>query len=268
MLNQPGRVARSSNKKNARIFFEKNDIPAPTLWLRPQDIPEDAFPVVARTTHHSKGRGFWFCETKAEAIRAAKTQVVKKKRRIRTKKGNLVWRFRETRTEGATHFLKFIPNTREFRVHVVSPGEELGEKNPDDYVVLKVSEKLSDGKKLNSTIKNHDNGWFFGYPKDKNDPALKVVRAVGRDTVAKLGLHWGAVDIMLDKEGNPYVLEVNSTPCLTDDKANTLDKYVRAITGLIGVEEPLRRKRKKEEVHKIKEKKSKKLDKLLSRTRL
>ena len=212
ILNAPELISLSSNKRNARIKFKQLGIPAPQLWLTPKDIQPGFFPLVARTTHHTKGRGLWLCKNAPDAVMAA--------------------------AAGATHFLKLIPNTREFRVHVMAPGTKLGGLKAEDYKILKLSEKVPNpNANPDEVIKNHESGWFFGYPKDKKEAILQRVREVGKRTVKEFGLHWGAVDIMVSKDtGEPYVLEINSTPCLTDDHANTLEKYSDAVCTMLGVE--------------------------------
>jgi hypothetical protein len=236
VINAPGAISRSSNKRNARIKMKNSGISSPELWLNWQDIPDGGFPVVARTTHHSKGRGFWFCKTKNESRLAAESTVKRTKKRIRTKKGNLVWRFRETPTEGASHFLKFIKNTREFRVHVMAPDVNLEGLETEDYLILKLSEKIkAEAGATSNIIKNHDNGWIFSYPKNKEEPVLDKIRGIAKKALATFGLHWGAVDIMLSEDsGEVYVLEINSTPCLTDDQANTIDKYLNGVGIMLG----------------------------------
>ena len=222
VLNVPNKISLSSNKRKARIRFRDAGIPAPQLWLKSSNIRSRDLPVIGRTTHHTKGRGLWVCEDARDLSRAT--------------------------AAGATHFLKLIPNTREFRVHIVAPGADLDGLEPDDYMVIKLSEKIPrPDADCDSIVKNHDNGWFFSYPQDRKDPVLAKCRAVAKQAICEFGLHWGAVDIMVSKDtGEPYVLEINSTPCLTDDSANTLEKYARGMKGLLGIE-PIERKKKKEE---------------------
>jgi hypothetical protein len=266
ILNRPGVIAHSSNKLRARQFFVAENIPAPELWTRAADIPKNAFPVVARTTHHSKGKGFWYCTSGMEATAAGKPHAQQRKHLITTRKGNKVWRTRQIQTDGASHFLKFIPNTREFRIHVMAPCADLSGVKPDEYVVVKLSEKTAANKNADQIVKNHDNGWVFGHPADSNNAKLQEARDIARQTVAKLGLHWGAVDIMLSKDDNKiYVLEVNSTPCLTDDQANTLEKYAAGIKSLLTINPPLLRKRSKDEIQKEKKQRQSRLQEFLSK---
>jgi len=211
VLNAPEAIRISSNKRSARVKLRSKGVPAPKLWLQHKNIWGKDLPVIARTTHHTKGNGLWFCQTPREVD--------------------------DAHTAGATHYLKFIPNAREFRVHVMAPTPELGKVSEADYRVIKVSEKLPRGKaSREDVVKNHDSGWFFGYPANKKDPVLVKVRAVAKKAIKTFGLHWGAVDIMISRDtGEIYVLEINSTPCLTDDQANTLERYANGLCVLLGL---------------------------------
>ncbi len=234
VLNKPGSIGLSSNKLRARLRFVEKSIAAPTLWQDAYAIPDSAFPVIARTTHHSKGRGFWFCKNTAAAVAASTPGARTTNVLITTRKGARVWRPRSVVSSGATHFIKYIDNTREFRVHVMSKSPELSSEY-DDLSVLKLSEKVpGDGGSKSNIIKNVDNGWVFSFPENLEDPILDLVRVEAKKAIAACNLHWGAVDIVL-AGGKVYVLEINSTPCLTDDTANTIDKYLRGIRRLVGL---------------------------------
>jgi len=110
---------------------------------------------------------------------------------------------------GVTHFTQYIAgeDVREFRVHVVS-GKS-----------IKLSEKLGGG-----VTKNYDSGARFYYPENFNHK--RSLRKVAREAVASLGLDFGAVDLLY-RNGEFYVLEVNTAPCLTST-SDTLERYARA----------------------------------------
>lgn len=212
VLNKPAAISHSSNKRRARQTFEQEGIPAPKLWTAGA-IPRDVYPLVGRTTKHSKGKGFWFCRNHIEAERANRA--------------------------GATHFIKFIENTREFRVHIVS--HKLQERTEADYASIKMSEKVFEGihqGQKTDVMKNRDNGWVFKHPSEISGELLANLRAVAKKSVAKFDLEWGAVDIMVDKDTDElYVLEINSSPRLTDAQANTVDKYADWVLHLAGIKQ-------------------------------
>lgn len=199
IINPPEAVRVSANKRLARIRFKAKKLSAPTLWMDARDIPKREFPVVGRTSYHMKAKGFWYCRNLQEALAANR--------------------------RGATHFMKFIRNTREFRAHVfaITPKP----KTAGDYIIAKLSEKVPTEGTDTTIIKNHDNGYHFLAPTSRGSEILSPVRMLAKEVICKFGLHYGGVDIMYSMNVNkPLVLEINSTPCLTDDNSNTLDIYV------------------------------------------
>lgn len=214
IINNREMVRTSSNKKQARRTFAEAGIPAPKLFLRAADIAEKDLPVVGRTSYHKKGQGFWFCRTLAEVQRAVRA--------------------------GATHFLEFVPNTREYRVHTFIKPRALGqeEREPEDYASIKISEKVWQGKNKpdpNEPQKNHEFGWTFLGPQNRREEELDVVRHAAKQAIAALGMDFGAVDVMYRiKTKRPYVLEVNSTPSLADENADTCERYATRILKTLG----------------------------------
>ncbi|HEC63684.1 MAG TPA: hypothetical protein ENI23_00155 [bacterium] len=207
-INPPSAVKLSVNKRLARMRFKAKRIPAPTLWTNLAKIPKKEFPVIGRTSYHMKAKGFWLCKTKKQAVRAKK--------------------------RGATHFLKFIDNTREFRVHVFS--KVFKPKSIKDFKVAKISEKVAieEENPTSTVIKNHDNGYKFTAPKDPYNPMYSKIKSEAIKAVFEFGLHYGAVDIIFSKSSRKVlVLEINTTPCLTDETANTLDIYSKNIANIV-----------------------------------
>jgi hypothetical protein len=98
--------------------------------------------------------------------------------------------WRGTRTKkAATHFMAYVPHDHEFRIHVF-----LGKS-------IRISEKqFSEGNKY-TTIK----------PTCDKD-TRKLLRQAAKRAVESVGLDFGCVDLLLGRDGKPYVLEVNSAP--------------------------------------------------------
>ncbi len=221
-LNSREMVRSSSNKKAARRIFEEQGIPAPKLYLRYSDIPKTGFPVVGRTSYHSRGRGFWFCHNAKDVRKAAK--------------------------EGATHFMQFIANTREYRVHTFIKAKYLGEeeRTPNKYASAKISEKVWTGKgkpNPDEPQKNHQFGWIFLGPQNRREEELNVVRSAAKQAIASLGMDFGAVDVMYRvRTKRAYVLEVNSTPSLADENSDTCTRYAARILKTLGIEGPKKSK--------------------------
>lgn len=55
VFNTAKAIAKSSNKLAAAQLFLARKISTPMIWTNPRDIPDNAFPVVRRLKHHSRG---------------------------------------------------------------------------------------------------------------------------------------------------------------------------------------------------------------------
>lgn len=185
LINNPEFVYGAVNKQLALETLQASEIPTPLI------TESDALTavlegekVIGRKMFHSKGRGFYMASTES-GIRLAKKR-------------------------GATHFLKYIEDAEEFRVHIVNG------------MSIKVSQKIfPEG----TVRRNARFGATFEYPEDFHHK--KTLRKWAKESVKALGLDFGAVDLLY-KEGEFYVLEVNTAPCLTDDTSDTLLRYAEA----------------------------------------
>lgn len=215
VLNTPDMVRAASNKRKARATFEKAEVPAPPFFLRAKDVSPGDLPVIGRTSYHRKGQGFWLCKSQRDLQRAV--------------------------DGGATHFLGFIPNTREYRVHAFIKNGSLElppeEREADNYVSIKVSEKVWQGEGQpdpKEPQKNHEFGWTFLGQQNRRGEELDVVRYAAKQAIASLGMDFGAVDVMYRiRTKQPFVLEVNSTPSLSDNNANTCEVYARRVLKML-----------------------------------
>ena len=99
---------------------------------------------------------------------------------------------------GCTHFMKYIPTKREYRVHVFK-GE-----------IIAKSEKRMTDRATSLHIRNFETGWVFHYL----DNISSEIQNISKAAISCLGLDFGAVDIIESVNGNFYVLEVNSAPSL------------------------------------------------------
>lgn len=174
------------NKRVALHKMAEAGVPTPELettvgairWM----LEERDRPLVGRPDHHRAGQGFHLCHDREDVRRAVR--------------------------RGATHFLEFIEDAREFRVHVAFDKS------------IKIAEKVGGG----GHIRNSQNGWYFAYPQEFNHKLS--LRRVAREAVKSLGLDFGAADVLYSK-GKFYVLEVNAAPSLTS-RSDTLQRYVKA----------------------------------------
>lgn len=136
-------------------------------------------------------------------------------------KGGDIRVFHEGETpRGCDFYTAYIPNTREYRVHVFQ-GE-----------VIRVQGKYLDypEQHTNPYIKNHGQGFRFRTPDrmpnpDRLEAAVRAVEA--------LGLDFGAVDLLRGADGLTYVLEVNTAPACSPMTARA---YIQHFAEWLGVE--------------------------------
>lgn len=116
-------------------------------------------------------------------------------------------------------YVRYVRKRREFRVHVFQ-GQAIAvqEKKRESEAEQTADQKL---------IRNRDNGWVFCVL-DVQEP--DGLRSIAVDAVAKIGLDFGAVDMILGKDEKLYVLEVNTKPGL--ESPTVLGAYAQAIQGM------------------------------------
>jgi predicted ATP-grasp superfamily ATP-dependent carboligase len=114
-------------------------------------------------------------------------------------------------------YTEFIPNEREYRLHVCGG------------VVISVQRKYLERAHLDDHgyIKNHQHGYVFQTPqkelnKSRQEAAIAAVEA--------LGLDFGAVDLVVDRDNKEYVLEVNTAPALSPLR---LQHYTEALRKVL-----------------------------------
>lgn len=112
-------------------------------------------------------------------------------------------------------YTKYIKKDQEYRIHVFA-GEIIFQQR-------KARSRVVPDEQVNWKIRNHGNGFVFA---NRDVRAPENVLDVCRRAVAALGLDFGACDVLTTKQGEAYVLEVNTSPGL---EGSTLDAYVGAL---------------------------------------
>lgn len=109
-------------------------------------------------------------------------------------------------------YTKYIFKDKEFRVHVV------GSK------VIDTQRKIKDPTREVVTwkVRSHQNGFIYARNGIVADPSRDQLAVAAVNAV---GLHFGAVDIIQDKAGVYYVLEINTAPGL---EGQTVERYAQA----------------------------------------
>lgn len=119
-------------------------------------------------------------------------------------------------------YTKYIKKKYEFRVHIVQ----------DRPIYVQQKKKLSEEQleargivARNKYIRNLENGYIFSGELTVEDEVTEEVVSQSKMAIEALGLDFGAVDILITKEMDIYVLEVNTAPGL---EGTTLTRYYEA----------------------------------------
>jgi hypothetical protein len=191
-LNLPEDIETVANKL---YFFQHNeDAPwLPLFWTDPEEIPDEAFPIVCRTvlTGHS-GLGIVIATNRHELV-------------------------------PCPLYVKYVPKRDEYRVH-------LGfDKNQEIYTIaVQQKKRRLDYDEPNWQVRNHANG--FVYAREGVNPPAGVLD-VAHDCLLHSGLDFGAFDVIWNEhQGRAYVLEVNTAPGL---EGQTLDDYINYFKRLV-----------------------------------
>ena len=159
--------------------------------------------IIGRRYYHQGGTEFHVCLSKMDINRA--------------------------RDNGADYFIKYIPKRNEFRFHIM------------DRKVIRVSQKvrkteLEEGESYDDQCWSHNKGWRFRGLRLDNPLITEDLKRESIRSLEALGMDFGAVDIIEDEDGKPFVLEINSAPGL---EGTTLDIYVRELRKLIMEKYPM-----------------------------
>lgn len=109
-------------------------------------------------------------------------------------------------------YTRYVFKEKEFRVHVVH-GQ-----------VIDTQRKIKDPERevVSWKVRSHENGFIYVREKIMPDPVRDELAALVTNV---LNLDFGAVDIIQDKKGLYYVLEVNTAPGIT---GQTVLSYAKA----------------------------------------
>ncbi len=179
ILNKAKAIHWVSDKSGSRKALQELDPTlVPKTWFSLGDFmsDDDPFPVIVRPAKHAQGKQLWFCEDIDELEIAI----------IDAGKGYYI--------------SQFIDKVAEYRIFVVSNRVVCvaSKKPPEDHTVI---------------AWNVAQGGSFSNVKWSEWPREAIRKAIVAMDYS--GLDFGGVDIMVDKEGESYILEINSACSLT-----------------------------------------------------
>lgn len=195
VLNQSLAIIRNTNKLKSLEVFGKSGLNVPKIYTDKTKIK--TFPVLGRDRHHHGGLDI----------------VIINGNNHGNNNYNLI--------PDKDFYTGFLDSKKEYRVHVF------------DGEIIRITRKVFRGhdKDGNETEKGLIKNDTFGWGHSNVDPE-NLLHSHGKaaiDVVKAIGLDFGAVDLLIDKNDVPYILEVNSSPRL-----NTigLEVYTNRIINL------------------------------------
>lgn len=189
----PGAVQRACNKL---LFFSHNGGAEwlPSFWTNPEEIPDEAFPVVCRTvlTGHS-GVGIVVADSRDHLV-------------------------------PAPLYVKYVPKKDEYRVHLGKVGDEV------NVIAVQQKKRRLDHDEPNWKVRNHANG--FVYAREGVDPPAGAL-GVAVDGLLRSGLDFAAVDLGWHPVYGTKVYELNTAPGLEgqtlDDYVNYFTQVIHGV---------------------------------------
>ena len=179
VLNKAIHIAYVNNKSLFRKALQKQALHLiPKTWFNYEN-PEITYPCILRPQHHAQGKNLFFCEDKKD----------------------LEFHLSHNPIFPNTYYYisEYIPKVAEYRVcfiqGLVAWVAKKTPKNPQD-----IAWNVAKGGKF-------ENVNWKAWPIDVIETAYQAY--------LMSGLYLGGVDVMVDKDGRSYVLEINSAPSHT-----------------------------------------------------
>lgn len=122
-------------------------------------------------------------------------------------------------------YTRGVTNAGEYRVHVFDGDVILYQKK--SRRVDEVTGEVVTAEGADADVRNLASNWIY---RTGNLKRLERVEQLAISAVNALGLDFGAVDIIMDENGDVYILEINCAPGLGNQ--DTVDAYAEAFLSL------------------------------------
>lgn len=179
VYNKSRAINLASNKFEARMKMQENNVPIPRTNIGRMGIAYATFPIIIRPLKHSKGKDFYIANNYGEFYPI----------------------FHNTFFDGGCYYSSVYDKKQEYRVHVA-----FGK-------ILSIQEKpLVDGIIQANQAQTHESWRVLPWSEYRRDLCRIAV-----DAVKALGLDTGAVDVMVNRENREMsicICEVNTAPSL------------------------------------------------------
>jgi len=178
VLNTAEAIHWVNDKRESRLLFSEKEL-APQSWgdLAAWQADDAPLPIIIRPKRHAQGRKLFFCNT----LQQAKDAIAK--------------------IAGRYYISVFVDKVAEYRVFILQ-GRAV-------WVAKKTPANPKD------IAWNVARGGRFDNVSWSDWPLKSVKTAIEAFNLTKLD--FGGVDVMVDKEGNCFVLEINSAPSQTSE---------------------------------------------------
>ena len=245
VLNQPEAVRAASNKLMTLVTFETEGVPTVPWTTSPDQVAtwlEEGSKVFVRHSlngHSGEGievltpnTSMQFTDSQQELIEFLESVSLEVNEMGFSPQAEIVQSAIETvlplvitgtnNIPPAPLYTKGVNNAGEYRVHVFNGDVILYQKksrrvDEDGNVVT------ADGEQAD--IRNLASNWVY---RTGNLRRLERVEQLAVQAIVALQLDFGAVDILMDNNGDVFVLEVNTAPGLGNEE--TITAYVNALT--------------------------------------
>ena len=183
VVNTAAAIHWCSNKRESRLALQEAEMPVPKTWGDYHEFAGDTtWPVIIRPPTHSQGKRLFVCNNAAELAAA-------------------VYPLENT----GYYISEVIDKTAEYRVAVIQNRVAwVAQKTPADSNAI--AWNVAQGGRF-------DNVQWGDWPMEVIKASLQAARLSGTD--------FCGADVMVDAEGRPYVLEVNSAPSQTSPYRQT-----------------------------------------------
>lgn len=192
VLNQRTAIIASSDKLQSLELLKRGGVRVPNAHpLNHDSIKLFAYPALARTRRHTRGRDIALCLQPHDALQALE--------------------------KGCEYLVEYVQTEAEYRLHVCNGS------------VIKTSQKvLTKQEDAIPWIRNHEHGYTFR--KVRTTPS-EIVRNMCVAAVNLVGLDFGAVDVLISTNGVPWILEINTAPGLVESGLKTYAKRFAELLG-------------------------------------
>ena len=121
-------------------------------------------------------------------------------------------------------YTKFIHAQREYRAYVFG-------HNLIDFVEKRKTNKALEDRSVNPDIKTYSGGWCFCRNDIRPPHNIEDLRHEAVGAIKTLGLDFGGVDIIEDRNGKCVVLEVNTAPSIWGETVSRFAEAIKAVNN-------------------------------------